>query len=94
MPTQKGSSRKRGRHGKGSWLPLGIIALLVAAVVGSGVFLTQRRGGEPAAPAAAVAARELAAAGQIALPSTAGGEMQLERLHGSKVVLYFYEGSG
>jgi peroxiredoxin len=57
------------------------------------VFLTQSRSGGPTAVTTAPAADEIAAAEGLALPSTAGADLRLAQLRGSKVVLYFYEGS-
>ena len=76
-----------------SWKPVALIALFVASVVGGGVFLTQSRSGGPTAATTAPAADEIAAVEGLALPSTAGADLRLAQLRGSKVVLYFYEGS-
>jgi peroxiredoxin len=76
-----------------SWKLVALIGLFVASVVGGGVLLTQSRNGGPTAATTAAAADEIAAAERLALPSTTGTDLRLEQLRGSKVVLYFYEGS-
>jgi peroxiredoxin len=57
------------------------------------VLLTQSQSSGPTPATTAPAADEIAAAERLALPSTTGVDLRLEQLHGSKVVLYFYEGS-
>ena len=74
--------------------PRVLLALLVAAAVAvvAGVAYITHRGGTESSSAANPAA--VAAAERIPAPSTAGAALSLDQLHGSKVVLYFYEGSG
>ncbi|MDE2571154.1 MAG: redoxin domain-containing protein [bacterium] len=63
---------------------LAVIALLIWA------FVAQRGASSRAASGLAIGAP----APQIALPATRGGTFSLAAFKGSKVVVYFYEGSG
>jgi peroxiredoxin len=94
QPTKRRSTNDRPPPStRWPWKLVALIALFVASVVGGGVFLTQSRSGGPAAATTAAAADEIAAAEQLALPSTTGADLRLTQLRGSKVVVYFYEGS-
>lgn len=85
--------------------PLAIFAFVLPVVLASGIVLLAH-GWNDGAPRAAVAAEldEVATAERMALPATvafadadkshaAGASLRLAQLHGSKVVLFFYEGA-
>jgi hypothetical protein len=90
--TQK--PKARVASSRSSLRTLIVLSLIVAGVVIAGVVLTGRRSTEPPSPSSVAGADTIVAVERLPMPSTLGGDLRLDQLHGSKVVLYFFEGSG
>ena len=85
-------SRRARRKRRGFPLGLAMAAGLAAVALGVAVaWITAPRAPQAAGSAGLAVG---APAPSIALPATTGGTLSLDRLRGSKVVVYFYEGGG
>ena len=89
MTRAKNEGRRRQRD-----FPLGAVVAAGLAAIGFGVAVAQfdaRRAPDSAA-AAGLAVGDPTPI--VALPATTGGTLSLGQFRGTKVVVYFYEGSG
>jgi|GEM_PF-2009290 hypothetical protein len=82
--------RRSNRDPLRSWLVAGAAGFLAFGLGFAVAQVTVLR--PPPAPSAGLAVGALVPT--LALPATTGGVLSLDRLRGSKVIVYFYEGAG
>jgi hypothetical protein len=86
--------RTRHRQRRAPWGLATAIAAGVAAVLGFGLAVVQLSAPITPQPARSAGLAVGTPAPTVALPATTGGTLAVDRLRGSKAVVYFYESAG
>jgi hypothetical protein len=75
-------------------LSVSLVIVTGLAALGLGFAVAQLSAPRPPEAVGSAVLAIGASAPSVALPATTGGTLSLDRLRGTKVVLYFYEGGG
>lgn len=85
---------KSKARGKRRSFPLSLAMTAGLAALGFGFAVAQLSAPRPPEAVGSAVLAIGASAPTVALPATTGGTLSLDRLRGTKIVVYFYEGGG